>query len=35
MIVRILEEGQYEVPDSELGALESLDAEARRCNRGE
>ena len=27
MIVRILEEGQYEVPDSELGALDALDAE--------
>ncbi len=26
MIVRILEEGQYEVPDEELGALEALDA---------
>jgi len=26
MIVRILEEGQYEVPDSELEALEALDA---------
>ncbi len=26
MIVRILGEGQYEVPDSELGHLESLDA---------
>jgi hypothetical protein len=26
MIVRILEEGQFEVPDSELGALEDLDA---------
>jgi len=25
MIVRILEEGQYEVPDDELGALEALD----------
>ncbi|MFZ0170414.1 MAG: hypothetical protein WAL04_01915 [Acidimicrobiales bacterium] len=27
MIVRILEEGQYEVPDSELASLEALDAE--------
>jgi hypothetical protein len=26
MIVRILEEGQYEVPDSEIGQLEDLDA---------
>lgn len=26
MIVRILEEGQYDVPDSELGSLEALDA---------
>ena len=26
MIVRILEEGQYEVPDSEIGELEELDA---------
>jgi hypothetical protein len=26
MIVRILEGGQFEVPDSEIGALEELDA---------
>jgi len=27
MIVRILEGGQFEVPDSEIGALEELDAQ--------
>ncbi|HXY42563.1 MAG TPA: hypothetical protein VEH29_00085 [Acidimicrobiales bacterium] len=34
MIVRILEEGQYEVPDSELASLEALDAKLSEAIEG-